>query len=112
MANLMTGPAEGKIPIKIDFFFEGRKIPCDAYIHVKGYSRARVTHLDLEGFNASADQERMPGVVIGGKEGITIILMKNIHIAGQRGRKLRIRGLNILQRGEKSGVYILSLIHI
>ncbi len=102
----MTGPAEGKIPIEIDFFFEGRKIPCDTYIHVKGYSRARVTHLDLEGFKASAGKERVPGVIVGGEGEVTIILMENINIAGLRGRKLKIRGLSILHRGERSGVYV------
>lgn len=33
----MSGPAEGK-----------RKIKVDAYIHKKGKSRARVTHIDIE----------------------------------------------------------------
>lgn len=34
----MTGPAEGKIEIK------GAKV----YIHVKGKSNARITHIDIE----------------------------------------------------------------
>ena len=34
----MSGPGEGKIPLK------GVK----AYIHVKGKSRARITHIDIE----------------------------------------------------------------
>lgn len=34
----MSGPAEGKIEIK----------DIKAYIHVKGKSRARITHIDIE----------------------------------------------------------------
>lgn len=48
----MTGPAIGKIPLDAKVFLvHGNKIyevPCDVYLHVKGYSLARVTHLDLE----------------------------------------------------------------
>ncbi|RLE70926.1 MAG: hypothetical protein DRJ43_00910 [Thermoprotei archaeon] len=48
----MTGPGEGKIPLVSQIFMVARgvkvELPCDVYLHVKGYSRARVTHIDLE----------------------------------------------------------------
>ncbi|RLF05379.1 MAG: hypothetical protein DRK00_04595 [Thermoprotei archaeon] len=48
----MTGPGEGKIPLRSRVYIAARgsrvELMCDVYLHVKGYSRARVTHLDLE----------------------------------------------------------------
>ncbi len=48
----MTGPAVGKIRVggKEITFLSSRKIErdVDVYIHLKGYSLARVTHLDVE----------------------------------------------------------------
>ncbi|PCN51100.1 hypothetical protein B6U99_00920 [Candidatus Geothermarchaeota archaeon ex4572_27] len=48
----MTGPAEGKIPLEgyVEAKLPGgwHRIDCDIYLHVKGYSLARVTHVDLE----------------------------------------------------------------
>ena len=49
----MTGPAPGKIRIpgvKAILMAPGfrEEVRPEAYIHLKGYSRARVTHLDLE----------------------------------------------------------------
>jgi len=49
----VTGPGPGKIPVKAVVTAitpEGtvRIEPCNVFIHVKGYSRARVTHVDIE----------------------------------------------------------------
>jgi len=48
----LTGPGEGKIPLKaiVELCSRNTCIPieCDLYLHVKGYSLARVTHVDLE----------------------------------------------------------------
>jgi len=48
----MTGPAEGKISLNGVVEFKtvsgSQSIDCDIYLHVKGYSLARVTHVDLE----------------------------------------------------------------
>lgn len=49
----MTGPGPGKTPVKdariILVSAEGpRMLDAEVYIHLKGYSRARVTHLDIE----------------------------------------------------------------
>ncbi len=48
----MTGPGEGKIPLRsrVSLLY-GRsraELHCSVYLHVKGYSRARVTHVDVE----------------------------------------------------------------
>ncbi len=50
----MTGPAPGKIPLRkarVYIKISSDKIllnNADVYIHLKGYSRARVTHIDIE----------------------------------------------------------------
>lgn len=50
----MTGPAPGKIPLRSARIYiktgSGKILLEDAqvYIHLKGYSRARVTHIDIE----------------------------------------------------------------
>jgi len=50
----MTGPAEGKLLLegaKVQLLTNHGKVELDdskVYIHVKGYSLARVTHLDIE----------------------------------------------------------------
>ncbi len=48
----MTGPGEGKIPLLARIYIAGRSrrigIDADVYLHVKGYSLARVTHIDIE----------------------------------------------------------------
>ncbi|RLE83253.1 MAG: hypothetical protein DRJ52_00315 [Thermoprotei archaeon] len=47
----MTGPGPGKIPLKARVHLLGSRlveVPADVYLHVKGYSLARVTHLDIE----------------------------------------------------------------
>jgi len=49
----VTGPGPGKLPVRavvtaITPQGAVRIEPCDVFIHVKGYSRARVTHVDIE----------------------------------------------------------------
>jgi len=44
----MTGPGEGKLKIKANVFLERKKIDAIVYVHMKGYSMATVTHLDIE----------------------------------------------------------------
>ncbi|MEM5874492.1 MAG: hypothetical protein QW641_01000 [Candidatus Aenigmatarchaeota archaeon] len=45
----MTGPGEGKLLLNgAKVYLNNEKIPAEVYIHVKGYSLARVTHLDIE----------------------------------------------------------------
>ncbi|RLF17902.1 MAG: hypothetical protein DRJ68_07220 [Thermoprotei archaeon] len=45
----MTGPGEGKLKLEAEVYVNGEPLlGADVYIHVKGYSLARVTHLDVE----------------------------------------------------------------
>ncbi|MEM4576375.1 MAG: hypothetical protein QW701_02790 [Candidatus Nezhaarchaeales archaeon] len=45
----MTGPAEGKLKIEAHVYLNGEPLDdVDVYIHLKGHSLARVTHLDIE----------------------------------------------------------------
>jgi len=48
----LTGPGPGKIKLcaKVYLWSVGKREPLDAtvYLHVKGWSRARVTHIDVE----------------------------------------------------------------
>jgi len=49
----LTGPAEGKLPLeaKVILYFDGGRKElenAEVYVHLKGYSLARVTHLDIE----------------------------------------------------------------
>ena len=50
----MTGPAPGKIPLRKAKVYiktpSGKTLldNAEVYIHLKGYSRARVTHIDIE----------------------------------------------------------------
>ncbi len=103
---LMTGPGEGKIPIKVDFYVEDVRVACTAYIHVKGYLRARVTHLDIEEIEAYPKNTKVPAVIIGRLDGVTIILMKKLRINGIECRKLRITGISLIGKGKRSGGYV------
>lgn len=45
----MTGPGEGKLRVDAQVYVNGELLKeAEVYIHVKGYSLARVTHLDIE----------------------------------------------------------------
>jgi hypothetical protein len=45
----MSGPGEGKLLLKnAKVFINSKRIEADVYIHIKGFSLARVTHLDVE----------------------------------------------------------------
>jgi len=47
----LTGPAPGKIRLRgiVRLLGDGKhNVDCEIYLHVKGYSLARVTHVDLE----------------------------------------------------------------
>lgn len=45
----MTGPGEGKLKVDALVYVGGEPLEnVDVYIHIKGYSLARVTHLDIE----------------------------------------------------------------
>ena len=59
----MTGPAPGKLPVNahVELCTSGgcRTIDARVYVHVKGWSRARVTHIDIE---APRLEQLIPGL--------------------------------------------------
>jgi hypothetical protein len=69
----MTGPGEGKLRLRANVFLEGKKIDATVYVHLKGFSMATVTHLDIESpkLNLMPDKEDFHQVV-GIDEGIEI----------------------------------------
>jgi hypothetical protein len=63
----MSGPAEGKHPLKIK-----------AYIHEKGKALARITHVDLEGFISEIIKPGEITFVKGKPDGAFIALKKEM----------------------------------
>ena len=45
----MTNPAEGKLPLDAQVYLNEEELDnAQVYVHLKGYARATVTHLDIE----------------------------------------------------------------
>jgi len=48
----LTGPGEGKLPVPARVLVHAgsswKPVSCSVYVHLKGYSQAKVTHLDVE----------------------------------------------------------------
>ena len=99
--RVVTGPAQGKIRIPVEVIIMGHKVDSIVYIHLKGYSRARITHIDIEGFDAEGDKIN-GGMAVGTSNGLTIILKKEIVIAGKNAKKIVLRGLRVLNIGERA----------
>jgi len=102
----MTGPAPGKIPIDVSMEIHGKKVNVKAYIHVKGFSRAMVTHLDIEEINIRNNEEGYYVILIGTDHGFLVITKRSIEINGVRTNKLYIRGLKLLRRGERTSAWL------
>ena len=77
---VLTGPGPGKIPLDARVYIvkAGSKLALEGalvYLHVRGWSRARVTHLDVEhpglpGMLSLAPREGLYGVVSGTGRGL------------------------------------------
>jgi len=81
----MTGPGPGKILINAEIILASktRKFPinCQTYIHLKGYSNARVTHIDIECpsiNNIIKPNISMYGILNITKDNLEIVLFKPI----------------------------------
>ena len=99
----MTGPAAGKFPLKAGVFSlsgnERRKVEGAAvYIHLRGYARARVTHLDIEHRALGKLIHRGMGnfLDIEGVKGGIIIRPKLERQIELRGEEIAVQGLSIL----------------
>ncbi|RLG87099.1 MAG: hypothetical protein DRO15_05345 [Thermoprotei archaeon] len=109
----MTGPGFGKLRIddaKVYLILPTgiEEIPADTYIHVKGYLRARVTHLDLEHEELSKlYPPRTTGYfpLVGTGSGFLINLSRLI-----KGVEIEVRSQllasHFISYGEKTWVYI------
>lgn len=85
----MTGPAPGKLPVNADVELckaEGcRRLDARVYVHLRGWSRARVTHIDIEapGIETLVQPGRgRRGVyvrVYGTYNGLTITPLENVN---------------------------------
>jgi len=102
----VTGPALGKIPIELQLGVEGKNIDVEAYIHLKGFSRAMVTHLDIEGIDAKADKEGFYVVIIGTSSGFLIISKTPLKLNDVKAKKIYVKGIKLLNKGEKSTAWL------
>nr|MDO8044243.1 hypothetical protein [Candidatus Baldrarchaeota archaeon] len=107
----MTGPCGGKVPVKVDVTFYDNhswKVKVDAYIHVKGYALARITHLDLESEELEFDnEEKGYGAIIVGKEnGFVVVPRKPLIKGNHRYTKIKVNGLDVVKKGERIGGYL------
>jgi len=100
----MTGPALGKLLLEnAKVFLDNREIRAEVYIHVKGFSLARVTHLDIEGEDLNEILKPKEGgffSIYGIDEGIEIKFEK---------KKVKVlhKFLNeVLRRGEKTRTWV------
>jgi hypothetical protein len=100
----MTGPAEGKLLLKgSKVFINNKEIIAHVYIHVKGFSLARVTHLDVESEELNKILKPKEGgffSIYGVDNGIEIKFEKN------RVRVLHEFLKEVLEKGEKTRTWV------
>lgn len=100
----MSGPGIGKLLLEdVRVFVDNKEIKADVYIHVKGFSLARVTHLDIESDELNKILKPKEGgffSIHGIDGGIEIKFEKN-----------RVKVLNevlseVLKKGEKTRTWV------
>jgi hypothetical protein len=97
----MTGPGEGKLSLDAKVLLNTEELPnVRVYIHLKGYSRATVTHLDIEHPKLNSiipPKAKTFFWIVGIENGILIITSKEDKV------QIIHPLLNkVLQRGEKT----------
>lgn len=97
----MTGPGEGKLALDAKVLLNAEELPnVSVYIHLKGYSRATVTHLDIEHPKLNSiipPKAKTSNWIIGIENGILIITSKEDKV------QILYPLLNkVLQKGEKT----------
>ncbi len=112
----MTGPGPGKIPVKADVLLVTPRglvklDPCEVYIHVKGYSRARVTHVDIESpvLSLPSENEGVYARVYRLEEGFRLVLTKPIKLLeGLTVREIVVKwsGPSLLEPGKTTAAFI------
>ncbi len=103
---MMTGPAVGKIPVRVHLDLNGEKLSVEAYIHLKGFARALVTHLDIEGINVGNGKDGVYILLVGIENGFLIICRRPIRINNRRVKKFGVIGINLLKKGERSSGWL------
>jgi hypothetical protein len=97
----MTGPGEGKLPLDAKVLLNAEELPnASVYIHLKGYSRATVTHLDIEHPKLNSiipPKAKTFSWIVGIENGILIITSKDDKV-----QILHPLLNKVLQRGEKT----------
>jgi hypothetical protein len=95
---IMTGPAEGKIPIRAEVYLKGKKIDADVYIHLKNFAMARVTHLDIESEKLNLMKNKGDFFnIVGIERGIEIPSLEV---------KVVFKKIKILKAGEKTRTWV------
>jgi len=97
----MSGPAEGKLPLDAKVLLNTEELQnAYVYVHLKGYSRANVTHLDIEHSELNSlipPKAKTFTWIVGIENGIQIITEKGDEV------KIIHPLLNkVLQHGEKT----------
>ena len=97
----MTGPGEGKLPLDAKVCLNAEELAnVRVYIHLKGYSRATVTHLDIEHPKLNSiipPKAKTFSWIVGIENGILIITSKEDKV-----QILHPLLNKVLQRGEKT----------
>lgn len=97
----MTGPAEGKLPLVANVYLNEEELHnAHVYVHLKGYARATVTHLDIEHPSLSGlipPKVRTFIWIVGIEDGILIRTEK-----GDRVKALCPLLTEVLLKGEKT----------
>jgi len=97
----MTGPGEGKLPLDAKVYLNAEELAnASVYIHLKGYSRATVTHLDIEHPKLNSiipPKAKTSNWIVGIENGILIITSKEDKV-----QILHPLLTKVLQRGEKT----------
>jgi len=102
----MTGPAPGKIPVELSLEVARKRLNVSAYIHVKGYSRAMVTHLDIEDIKVSNSGNGLYVTLIGTGNGFLIVSREPLRVNGLKTKKIYLRGLKLLSEGERTVAWL------
>ena len=97
----MTAPAEGKLPLVASVYLNDEELDnAHVYVHLKGYSRATVTHLDVEHpslVNLIPPKARVFIWIMGIENGILIRTEK-----GDKVKVIQPLLNNVLPQGEKT----------
>ena len=111
----MTGPGPGKVPVKSNVYLNTprglvRVEPCEVYIHVKGYSRARVTHVDIESpvIDELEPRTNMYARIYRVLGGFRVVFRSPLRYRGcvVNGLIVKWEGPEVLKPGESSVVFI------